>query len=156
MKLFFSPEYSGTTYVGLESTGRLFNGAVVDEQGMINLLQLHAGIHSDHAPFVKRLALYFNAFSRYMEVYPNNALAASFEVAGLGTAKACLVWREALVLAGWDFQPGVSPRLDVLAGVERFYLGDGQADQLLELCQEAERRALLPAGSEIVLPCGLE
>ena len=57
MRLFFSPEYSGTTYVGLESTGLLFDGSVVDEQGMINLLQLHAGIHSDHAPFVKRLAL---------------------------------------------------------------------------------------------------
>lgn len=156
MKLFFSPEYSGTTYVGLESTGLLFNGAVVDEQGLINLLQLHAGIHSDHAPFVKRLALYFNAFSRYMEAFPNNALAASFEVAGLGTAKACLVWREALVLAGWNFQPGVSPRLDVLAGVEHYYKGDGQADQLRAMCDVVEQRAVLPAGSEIILPCGLE
>ena len=156
MRLFFSPEYSGTTYVGLESTGLLFDGAVVDEQGMINLLQLHAGIHSDHAPFVKRLALYYNAFSQYMAACPQNALAASFQVAGLGTAKACLVWREALVLAGWDFQPGVSPRLDVLAGVEHYYKGDGQADQLRVLCGVAEKRALLPAGSEVVLPCGLD
>lgn len=156
MRLFFSPEYSGTTYVGLESTGLLFDGSVVDEQGMINLLQLHAGIHSDHAPFVKRLAMYYNAFTKFMGAHPANALSASFQVAGLGTAKACLVWREALVLAGWDFQPGVSPRLDVLAGVERFYKGDGQADQLLKLCQEAEHRALLQAGSEVILPCGLE
>lgn len=156
MRLFFSPEYSGTAYVGLESNGLLFNGAVVDEQGIINLLQLHAGIHSEHAPFVRRLAKYYNAFSQYMATHPHNALAASFSVAGLGTAKSCLVWREALALAGWDFQPGVSPRLDVLAGVEQFYHGDGQADQLLELCAVAERQALLPVGSEIVLPCGLD
>src|SRR5574344_1190262 len=98
MRLFFSPEYSGTAYVGLESNGLLFNGAVVDEQGIINLLQLHAGIHSEHAPFVRRLAKYYNAFSQYMATHPHNALAASFSVAGLGTAKSCLVWREALAL----------------------------------------------------------
>ena len=156
MRILFSSAYGGTTYTGSEDKGVLLDASQVDEQGLINLLQLHAGIHSEHTPFVKRLALYYNAFVRYMADHPDNVLHESFRVAGLGTAKSCLVWREALLIAGWDFKPGISPRLDALSGVEAYYRGDGQADQLIEITREAERRPILPAGSSIVLPGTME
>ena len=44
MKVYYSPEYSGFTYTGLKDKGGiLFDTAVVDTGGLINLLCLHGG-----------------------------------------------------------------------------------------------------------------
>lgn len=155
MKIYFSPEYTGSTFLNLPANGNiLLDCHVADTNALLNLLELHAGIYVKPIPFTERLAKYYQAFKRYMTEHPGNILSASFRTTEMGTAKACLAWRDKLVQAGWNGQiTGVSPRLDVLAGVEQYYHCPGLPERLQNMLTLLESKCPLPTGSTLVLPC---
>lgn len=155
MKIYFSPEYTGSTFLNLSANGNiLLDCRVADTNALLSLLELHAGIYIKPIPFTERLAKYYQAFKRYMAEHPGNILSASFQTTEMGTAKACLAWRDKLVQAGWSGRiTGISPRLDVLAGVERYYDCPGLPERLQNMLALLESKSPLPPDSVLVLPC---
>lgn len=155
MKIYFSPEYTGNTFLNLPANKNiLLDCYVADTGALLNLLELHAGIYVKPIPFTERLAKYYQAFKRYMQEHPGNILSASFHTTEMGTAKACLAWRDKLAEAGWNARiRGISPRLDVLAGVEEYYTCPGLPERLQHILQLLETTCPLPPKSTLVLPC---
>ncbi|MGN1058597.1 MAG: hypothetical protein ACI4Q7_04530, partial [Candidatus Avelusimicrobium sp.] len=155
MKIYFSPEYTGSTFLNLPANKNiLLDCHVADTNALLNLLELHAGIYVKPVPFTERLAKYYQAFKRYITEHPDNILSASFRTTEMGTAKACLAWRDKLVQAGWNGQiTGISPRLDVLAGVEQYYHCPGLPERLQNMLTLLESKSPLPPQSTLVLPC---
>jgi len=104
MKILFSPEYNGHVYVGLNpQQPELMDTMVCDTLGLVAMLELRMGIHVEEQAGKNRTVLYYKAMSEYMKKHPNNILAASFKLSGLGTAEQALRWRDSLeVLAGTE------------------------------------------------------
>ena len=75
-----------------------YDGYCGDENtiGLVNLLELRLGLHYDEVSAQERMALYYDAVSKYMEAHPKNVMAESFKTLGLTTAKAMLGWRDEL------------------------------------------------------------
>ena len=66
-----------------------------------------------------------------MKKHPDNILAASFKLSGLGTAEQALRWRDSLMMDRWKPEAGSgSGRLDVLAGTEEYFDCVGLADRI--------------------------
>ena len=115
-KIFFSPEFSGHVFTSSEI---MMDTVVTNTIGLVNLLELRLGLHYDEVSAQERMALYYDAVSKYMEAHPKNVMAESFKTSGLTTAKAMLGWRDELRSADWDFDgASISSRLSVLIGVE--------------------------------------
>lgn len=118
-KIFFSPEFSGHVFTSSEI---MMDTVVTNTIGLVNLLELRLGLHYDEVSAQERMALYYDAVSKYMEAYPKNVMAESFKTSGLTTAKAMLGWRDELRSADWDFDgASISSRLSVLIGVEEYF-----------------------------------
>lgn len=155
MIIYYSPEYSGFTYTGLKDKGGiLFDTAVVDTGGLINLLCLHGGMHYEVSDSTERMIAYYKAMRKYLHENPKNVLAKSFKTDGLNTAKVCLSWRDTLVLAGWSKnakQP--SDRMTALQGIEEFFNSPGTVDILPNIIKGIEDGCTLPDNLEIITPC---
>ena len=123
MKILFSPEYNGHVYVGLNpQQPELMDTMVCDTLGLVAMLELRMGIHVEEQAGKNRTVLYYKAMSEYMKKHPNNILAASFKLSGLGTAEQALRWRDSLMMDKWQPMAGVgSDRLEVLAGTEPYF-----------------------------------
>lgn len=123
MRIIFSPEYSGPVYVKpTDGSAVMMDMVVVNTIGLINMLELRIGLHYEDKPEQERVAHYYDAVSKYMAANPTNVMAASFNTAGLSTAKAMLSWRDELRGAGWNLKGmEISKRLAVLIGVEEYF-----------------------------------
>ena len=118
-KILFSPEFSGHVFTSSEI---MMDTVVTNTIGLVNLLELRLGLHYDEVSAQERMALYYDAVSKYMEAHPKNVMAESFKTSGLTTAKAMLGWRDELRSADWDFDgTSISSRLSVLIGVEEYF-----------------------------------
>ena len=73
----------------------MMDTVVTNTIGLVNLLELRLGLHYDEVS-AQRMALYYDAVSKYMEAHPTNVMAESFKTSGLTTAKAMLKWRDEL------------------------------------------------------------
>ena len=154
--MLFSPEYSGHVYVGLnELRPELMDTMVCDTIGLVAMLELRMGIHVEEQSGNNRTVLYYKAMSEFMKKHPDNILAPSFKLSGLGTSEQALRWRDSLVMDKWKPEVGqCSSRLDVLAGTEEFFDCVGLADRIatiLNLINKVEKGVFTDL--EIVLPC---
>ena len=157
MKILFSPENSGHVFIGLnEQQPELMDTMVCDTMGLVAMLELRMGIHVDEQTHNNRTVLYYKALSEYMKYHPDNILAASFKLSGLGTAEQALRWRDSLMMDKWN--PEVSSgsgRLDVLAGTEEYFDSVGMSDRigtiLYYLNNKVEKNIF--SDLEIELPC---
>ena len=157
MKILFSPEYSGHVFIGLnEQQPELMDTMVCDTMGLVAMLELRMGIHVEEQTHNNRTVLYYKALSEYMKHHPDNILAASFKLSGLGTAEQALRWRDSLMMDKWNPEAGSgSGRLDVLAGAEEYFDSVGLADRigtiLYYLYNKVEKNIF--SDMEIELPC---
>ena len=116
MKVLFSPEFQGHVFLCLNKKNTcLMDTMVCDTMKLIGMLELHMGIHVPDQPGHYRMVKYFKAMSEYMKQYPDNALAASFELSNLGTAEQALRWRDHLLLDKW--QPAESAAISAAAKI---------------------------------------
>jgi hypothetical protein len=130
MKIYFSPEYSGTVYTGLSETNNtLIDCVVCNVQGLVDQIELRIGIHNNVKPFHQRAAIYYNLLKDYMSRNADNILSKSFALAGLSTATEMLKWRDELSLSRYDFTDNsISERLTIINNLEKEFhepsLGD--------------------------------
>lgn len=155
MTIYYSPTYSGFTFTDLKGKDNiLFDTAVVNTGGLVNLLCLHGGMHYELHDGTERMIAYYKAMRKYTNEHNGHVLSQSFKTDGLNTAKVCLSWRDSLVLAGWtkeSEQP--SERMKVLKGVEEYFDCAGTVDIIARLTNEINGGCTLPEDLNIVTPC---
>lgn len=152
----YSPAYTGSYYIDMPEKQIAFGEQVVDTQGLVTQLAMHAGIHQETPSFPLRLAAYHKAVIEYDQTNPDNVFHRSIGVDSMSTAKALLEWRDQLALAGWtaDIKTG-SQRLDDLAGIEAHYKDDSIA-VLLHNLEGRLKDAKVPnvfQNVEVLIPC---
>ena len=157
MKILFSPEYSGHVFIGLnEQQPELMDTMVCDTMGLVAMLELRMGIHVEELSSNNRTVLYYKALSEYMKRHPDNILAESFKLSGLGTAEQALRWRDSLMMDKWKPVAGSgSGRLDVLAGTEEYFDCIGLADRITTILHYLYNKVekSIFTDLEIELPC---
>lgn len=161
MKVYFSPEYSGSVLLEGEC-GVLMDTLVVNTVGLVQELELRLGIHHTDTAEHVRLTAYYNCMARWIKENPGNVLARSFNVAGLSTAKEVLSWRDQLRMAGWDFGgANISGRLVAIAGIEKTFNDDAdlaaRTGAVISLLNEgkldcSEIEIEIPTAKEIMRP----
>lgn len=119
MKIIYSPILSGQTYLELGDKNVCLACQVLETQGLLQQLALHAGIHVEIPMYVKRLAAYHRGLMAYDRTYPKNIFHRSIAIDSMSVAKTLMGWRDALAVAGWNCgHVGASSRLDALAVIE--------------------------------------
>ena len=164
MKIYFSPEYTGHTYIDWDThSDLLWDATVLDLTGLISLLEMHLGIYTPPEARAVRIAHYHEALSRYIEEYPDCIFAPSFHIDGLSVAEVCLSQRDQLSLAGWcrTTPPGDSERLRALQGIEEYFSSRGLGERLAavlqrlagsSLCTDLRMGIELPVSRELLPP----
>lgn len=66
-KILFSPEFSGHVFTSSEI---MMDTVVTNTIGLVNLLELRLGLHYDEVSAQERMALYYDAVSKYMASHP--------------------------------------------------------------------------------------
>ncbi len=160
MKILFSPEFSGHVFIGLnEEQPDLMDTMVCDTMGLVAMLELRVGIHVEDVSGNNRTVLYYKALSEYMKRHPDNILAASFTLSGLGTAEQALRWRDSLMMDKWKPENGTgSGRLEVLSGTEEHFDCIGLADRVTNVLYYIYNKVdkSIFTDLEIELPCDKE
>ena len=156
MTIIYSPAYHGFTYLNLRANpSNLALDVVVNNTvGLIDCLELYAGKHMECQSNKQRIAQYYSAMYDYTNANPQHKLAESFRLDGLGTAKACLFWRDLLVEAGWNGQTAnSSERMKVLCEVERLFHCPGTGERIHALIAHINNGCSLPPELRIELGC---
>ncbi len=125
MKIIYSPFYDGDTYLG-DST-KVIGTTYVGNMGLLDQLQLRAGIHLATKSDVEREAEYHKVMMNHI---PGTVFEQAAHVDPLGVAAKLLQWRDALIMAGWDGKcddPNAS-KIDVLSSIEKDFKAMGFAD----------------------------
>ncbi len=67
MKVFFNPAYTNFVYQNLEKNPLQFDQKVCNTEGLLDLLELHAGIHTSIKDEMGRRLEYCKAMAKYIE-----------------------------------------------------------------------------------------
>ena len=118
MKIIYSPYLEGQTHLELGDKGVNLSCQVLETQGLLQQLALHAGVHVEIPSYVKRLASYHRGLMLYDRTYPNNMYHRSIAIDSMSVARTLMGWRDALAIAGWNSHVCISSRLDALATIE--------------------------------------
>lgn len=155
MTIYYSPTYSGFTFTDLKGKdGIMFDTAVVDTGGLVNLLCVHGGLHYELHDGTERMIAYYKAMGKFTNENKDHVLSQSFKTDGLNTAKVCLSWRDTLVLAGWTKETAQpSERMKALQGVEDYFDCNGTVDIIATITKEIINGCTLPEDLHIVTPC---
>lgn len=156
MTIKYLPAYQGFTYLNLKAQDNnlALDVAVNNTAGLLDCLELYAGKHIECLNSKQRIAHYYSAMYDYTEKHPQHKLADSFRLDGLGTAKACLFWRDLLVEAGWNGQASkASGRMEVLCEVEKSFSCPGTGERIHSLISHIKNGCSLPPDLTIELGC---
>jgi hypothetical protein len=108
---------------------------VLETQGLLTQLAMHAGIHQQIPSYPNRLASYHKALLEYDEAHPDNIFHDSIAIDSMSAAKSLLQWRDYLALCGWscDINLDNCPRLNTLSEIDKNYKDKGLAQLLYKL-----------------------
>ena len=153
MKVFFNPAYTNFVYQNLEENPLHFDQKVCNTEALIDLLELHAGLHTQVKDEIERRLEYCKAMAKYIEENPKSIFADSYKVDAYNTAKQCLGWRDAFVVAGWNGENKTgSKRLDELNRIEKYFDLPSSAERIKILINEIKAGCNIPDNLEIITP----
>lgn len=111
---------------------------VLETQGLLSQLALHAGIHHQISPFPERLTSYHEALLEYDNSEKDNIFHRSIEIESMSVAKTLLRWRDSLALWGWNNQIMLEGcgRLNTLAKIDTYFHDEGIAALLAKLSNQ--------------------
>lgn len=162
MKIIYVPYWEGVSYLPMSLDNVILDVQVLETQGLLSQLALHAGIYHEVAPFPVRLVSYCQALEEYNKKNPHHLFSQSFQLDEISVAKVLLQWRDMLSLAGWDSQCELEncERLNTLLQIDAHYVDYGWPALLQELSQQMElmlkgevRIPEMYRELEIVVPC---
>lgn len=151
MIIHFSTNYDGEVFLNRQTD--LMGVSYLGPQGLLQQLELRAGLHTEVKSDVEREADYLNAMAPLME---GTMFQKAFEVDKIGVAGKLLEWRDNLLMAGWDGKctNTEATKLCVLANIEKDFHSPGTADAWVNVCKEYESHDnLSDRVEEIVVEC---
>ena len=121
MKIYYCPFYSGNYYMNMQDKQVALDVQVLETQGLLTQLAMHAGIHQQIPSYPERLASYHKALLEYDKDHANNTFHNSIKIDSMSVAKTLLRWRDYLALCGWNSDTNLSncTRLNTLAEIEK-------------------------------------
>ena len=151
MIIHFSTNYDGEVF--LNSRTDLMGVSYLGPQGLLQQLELRAGLHTEVKSDVEREADYLNAMAPHME---GTMFQRAFNVDKIGVAGKLLGWRDNLLMAGWDGKctDKAATKLCVLADIEKKFSSPGTADAWVKVCKQyASHDILSDRVEESVIEC---
>ena len=138
MKIIYSPFYGGNYYINLQIYPVALDVQVLETQGLLSQLALHAGIHQQIPSFPERLTSYHKALLEYDNDNTGNLFHRSIKIDSMSVAKTLLRWRDSLALCGWNSQVTLQgcSRLNTLAEIDNLFHDDGIAPLLAKLSDQ--------------------
>ena len=135
MKIIYSPFYSGSYYMDMQAKQVALDVQVLETQGLLSQLALHAGIHQQIPSFPERLTSYHKALLEYDSSKKDNIFHRSIKIDSMSVAKTLLRWRDSLALCGWNKQITLQEcsRLNTLAEIDGYFRDEGVASLLSKL-----------------------
>ena len=165
MKIIYSPCYSGSYFLNLQDKCIALDVQVLETQGLLSQLALHAGIHQQIPSFPERLTSYHKALLEYDNNHKDNIFHRSIKIDSMSVAKTLLRWRDNLALCGWNKHITLQEckRLNTLAEIDSYYLDEGFASLMAKLSAQIH---LMESGDVVVpqtykelvieIPCQLD
>ena len=140
MKIIYSPFYSGGYYMAMKDGQVALDVQVLETQGLLSQLALHAGIHQQIPSYPERLTSYHKALLKYDDSHADNLFHRSIEIDSMSVAKTLLRWRDDLALCGWGKQISLTDcsRLNTLAEIDTCFEDKGMAPLLAKLTKRIE------------------
>ena len=140
MKIVYSPFYNGSYYLKTQTNQVLFDTQVLETQGLLTQLAMHAGIHQQIPSYPDRLASYHKALLDYDKKNQSNIFHDSIIIDSMSAAKSLLGWREYLALCGWDSSITLDKctRLNTLADIDKGFEDKGLAKLLNKLQEQLD------------------
>ena len=150
MKIVYSPFYSGSYYMDMQARHVALDVQVLETQGLLCQLALHAGIHQQISSFPERLTDYHMALLEYDNSNVDNISHRSIKIDSMSVAKTLLRWRDSLALCGWNKNITLEEcdRLNTLAEIDNYFNDEGIASLLLKLSNQI----LLMESGELRIP----
>lgn len=150
MKIIYSPFYNGSYYMDMKARQVVLDVQVLETQGFLSQLALHAGIHQQMPSFPERLTSYHKALLEYDSVKEENIFHRSIKIDSMSVAKTLLRWRDSLALCGWNKNITLEEcdRLNTLAEIDNYFNDEGIASLLLKLSNQI----LLMESGELRIP----
>ena len=138
MKIIYSPFYSGNYFMAMKTGQVALDVQVLETQGLLSQLALHAGIHQQIPSFPERLAAYHKALLDYNKGHESNLFQRSIEIDSMSVAKTLLRWRDSLALCGWNKHLRLNncSRLNTLAEIDGLFEDKGIASLLGKLSRQ--------------------
>ena len=102
MKIIYSPFYSGNYYLNMQDNQVALDVQVLETQGLLTQLAMHAGIHQQIPSYPERLASYHKALLDYDKDHADSTFHKSIDIDSMSVAKTLLQWRDYLALCGWN------------------------------------------------------
>lgn len=161
MKIIYSPFYSGSYYMDMQARQVALDVQVLETQGLLSQLALHAGIHQQIPSYPERLTDYHKALLEYNKNNPKNIFHKSIAIDSMSVAKTLLQWRDYLALCGWNGQTQIdSTRLKELAEIDKKYVDKSLAQLLIKFQEQLDLmvrgKATIPAVYKeltVEIPC---
>ena len=153
MKVYFYPEYSGFVYLNLEKNPLQFDVKICNTEQLVELLELHAGIHTQTLEQIDRVIEYYKAIQAFNNENPGNMFEASFKIDGLSVAAECLSWRDSFILSGWNpNEQSPSKRMETLSQIEKYFGIQSEGERLLNITKQIISGCRIPENLEIITP----
>ena len=165
MKIVYSPFYSGSYYINIQSQEVALDDQVLETHGLLCQLAMHAGIHQQIPSYPERLTSYHKALLEYDMKNEGNIFHRSIAIDSMSVAKTLLRWRDSLALCGWSKETILNgcTRLNTLAEIDSLYDDGGMATLLKKLSDQIHLmisgKAYVPNAYKtlvIEIPCQLE
>lgn len=165
MKIIYSPCYRGNYFLNLQEKRIALDVQVLETQGLLSQLALHAGIHQQIPSFPERLTSYHKALLEYDDKNKDNIFHRSIKIDSMSVAKTLLRWRDSLAICGWNKQVVLQgcKRLNTLAEIDSYYRDEGFASLMAKLTSqiylmESGEVVMAQAFKELVIeiPCPLD
>ena len=165
MKIIYCPYYKGNYYLDMKDKHVAMDVQVLETQGLLTQLALHAGIHQQIPTYPERLTAYHKAVLEYDKEHEKNIFHNSIAIDSMSVAKTLLQWRDYLALCGWNGNVSLKncTRLKELGEIEVMYDDKGLARLLKKLQDRIDLmvvgKANIPAIYKkltIEIPCSLD
>lgn len=143
MKIYYCPFYNGNYYMNTQVQKVALDVQVLETQGLLEQLAMHAGIHHQIPSYPDRLASYHKVLLTYDKEREKNIFHKSIAIDSMSVAKTLLSWRDYLALCGWNgnIVLKVCSRLNALAEIDKKYEDKGIAKLLSKLQEQLDLMA---------------
>ena len=140
MKIIYSPFYSSGYFMNMNGHKVALDVQILETQGLLSQLALHAGIHQQIPPYPERLTSYHKALLEYDKCNTENIFHRSIQIDSMSVAKTLLSWRDNLALCSWNSQIVLQDcnRLNTLAEIDQCFHDEGFSPLLTKLSTQVK------------------